>query len=106
MAFIRAEDVSEILDELEEEQEKNKKLNAKLKELLKASSKTSRTPLKSKKSAKSKTSSGDKKVGFVCVNAEFYGLTVYENSRGWYVNDEGQRRYVKKSLKISKEKPN
>jgi hypothetical protein len=47
---------------------------------------------------------GDRKVGYVCANDEFFGLTVYENSNGRYVNDNGKRIDANR-FKISKHKP-
>lgn len=45
-----------------------------------------------------------RKVGYVCSNEEFFGLTVYENSNGRYVNDNGKRVDAGR-FKISKRKP-
>lgn len=103
--YVRAEDVSDLLDQLHDsgkEIANLKKLLQKAKALCKSSSKASS---KTKKAiSKSSTSSGDKKVGYVCANDEFYRLTVYENSKGRYVMDEGKRVNANR-FKISKTKP-
>ena len=99
--YVSAEDVSEFLDELHEA----RKENAKLKKLLEKAKASSKASSKSKKAiSKSSTSSGDKKIGYVCVNEEYYGLSVYENSAGRYVNDGGKRINANR-FKISKTKP-
>ena len=94
--YVSAEDVSEFLDELHDARKELAKLK-KLLEKAKASS-------KSKKAISKSTSSGDKKIGYVCVNEEYYGLSVYENSAGRYVNDGGKRINANR-FKISKTKP-
>jgi hypothetical protein len=99
--YVSAADVSEFLDRLhaaEREKAKLEKLLKKVKASCKASPKSKKTI------SKSSTSSGDKKVGYVCVNEEYYGLSVYENSAGRYVNDGGKRINANR-FKISKTKP-
>lgn len=99
--YVSAEDVSEFLDELHDA----RKENAKLKKLLEKAKASSKASSKSNKAiSKSSTSSGDKKIGYVCVNEEYYGLSVYENSAGRYVNDDGKRINANR-FKISKTKP-
>lgn len=56
------------------------------------------------KRLKRERSKKTKKLGYVCANDEFYGLTVYQNSKGRYVNDNGTRVNANR-FKISRVKP-
>lgn len=106
MSFIRAKDVSDILDELEDEREKNKELK-KIIAKLKASSKAS-TPFKSNKSPKSsepKTSNKRTMVGFVKLNPELKGCRVWEDKEGRYVQKGGKKLIVSPLMQLSKNKP-
>ena len=95
---VDAETVNELLDQLY----KVNRENLGLRRAIEKGPWHKYTSPKSKPYASSKK--GDRKVGYVCANDEFFGLTVYENSNGRYVNDNGKRIDASR-FKSSKHKP-
>ena len=100
---VDAQTVNQLLEELD----KSNKLKDVYKRICEAQMRKhaiEKRPRRKYTSPSSSNKKGDRKLGYVSSNEEFYGLTVYENSNGRYVNDNGKRVDASR-FKISKHKP-